>query len=378
MPKILLINWRCPRNPLAGGAEIYAYEIFKRIKDRGYEITYLAERFPDSKEEEEIEGIRILRIGNKWTFNFSVYRNINEIVENNNFDLVIDDLNKIPFYSPYFLKNRIPVLALVMHLFRNVIFSETNIFFGSYVYLTESLIPLIYKNNYFACLSQSTKEDLLKLFKNKKEIEEKIYIISPGIDFNKYKPDFSKKKERIICHVGRLKKYKSVHHLIYAVKILKEKIDNFKVLIVGEGDDKERLMKLVKKLNLSKIIEFTGYVSEEEKINIYQTSLFLVENSIKEGWGLIVLEANACGIPVISANTPGLKETVIDGETGFFYSYGDINMLAEKMKILLENDSLREEMGKKALAWAKNFTWEKSADLMKELIEKVLNYESSN
>ncbi|MEO0135526.1 MAG: glycosyltransferase family 4 protein, partial [candidate division WOR-3 bacterium] len=310
MSKILLINWRCPKNPLAGGAEIYAYEIFRRIKE--HEITYLAERFPESKEEEEIEGIRIIRMGNKWTFNFSVYRNINEIVDKYNFDLVIDDLNKIPFYSPYFLKKKIPVLALVMHLFRKAIFSETNIFFGSYVYLTESLIPLVYKNNYFACLSQSTKEDLLRLFKNNKEIEEKIYVIPPGIDLDRYKPDFSKKRERIICHVGRLKKYKSIHHLIYAVKILKERnINNFKVLIVGEGDDKERLMKLVKKLNLTDIIEFTGYVSEEEKIDIYQRSLFLVENSIKEGWGLIVMEANACGTPVISAMAPGLKETVI-------------------------------------------------------------------
>ncbi|MEO0112908.1 MAG: glycosyltransferase family 4 protein [candidate division WOR-3 bacterium] len=377
MSKILLINWRCPKNPLAGGAEIYAYEIFRRIKE--HEITYLAERFPESKEEEEIEGIRIIRMGNKWTFNFSVYRNINEIVDKYNFDLVIDDLNKIPFYSPYFLKKKIPVLALVMHLFRKAIFSETNIFFGSYVYLTESLIPLVYKNNYFACLSQSTKEDLLRLFKNNKEIEEKIYVIPPGIDLDRYKPDFSKKRERIICHVGRLKKYKSIHHLIYAVKILKERnINNFKVLIVGEGDDKERLMKLVKKLNLTDIIEFTGYVSEEEKIDIYQRSLFLVENSIKEGWGLIVMEANACGTPVISAMAPGLKETVIDGETGFFYPYGDVDTLAEKMKILLINDNLREEMGKKAIDWAKNFTWEKSANLMKELIEKVLRYESSN
>lgn len=376
MPKILLINWRCPKNPLAGGAEIYAYEIFRRIKD--YEITYLAERFPESKEEEEIEGIKILRIGNKWTFNFSVYKNINEIVKKNNFDLIIDDLNKIPFYSPSFLKKKIPVLALVMHLFRKAIFSETNIFFGSYVYLTESLIPLVYKNNYFACLSESTKEDILKLFKNK-EIEEKIYIIPPGIDLDKYKPDFSKKKERVICHVGRLKKYKSVHHLIYAVKILKEKnIDDFKVLIVGEGDDKERLMELVKKLNLTKTIEFTGYVSEEEKIDIYQSSLFLVENSIKEGWGLIVMEANACGTPVISAKTPGLRETVVDGETGFFYPYGEIDILVEKMKILLENDNLREEMGKKAVNWARNFTWEKSANLMKELIDKILKYEPSN
>lgn len=373
MPKILLINWRCPKNPLAGGAEIYAYEIFRRIKN--YEITYLAERFPESKEEEEIDGIRILRIGNKWTFNFSVYKNINEIVEKNNFDLVIDDLNKIPFYSPYFLKKKVPVLVLVMHLFRNAIFSETNIFFGSYVYLTESLIPLIYKNNYFACLSQSTKEDLLKLFKNK-EIEERICVVPPGIDLNKYKPDFSKKKERIICHVGRLKKYKSIHHLILAVKILKEKnIDNFKVLIVGEGDDKKRLIKLVKKLNLTKIIEFTGYVSEEEKIDIYQRSLFLVENSIKEGWGLIVMEANACGTPVISAKTPGLKETVIENETGFFYSYGDVNTLAEKMRILLEKDNLREEMSKKAINWARNFTWEKSANLMRDWIERALKYE---
>lgn len=376
MPKILLINWRCPKNPLAGGAEIYAYEIFRRIRKMGYEVTYLAEKFPESKEEEEMEGIKIIRMGRKWTFNFSVYRNINEIIENEKFDLVIDDLNKIPFYSPYFLKKKAPVLALVMHLFRSSIFSETNIFFGSYVYFTESLIPYIYKNNYFACLSESTKEDLQKLFK---DLKKKIYIVPPGIDLTKYKPDFSKKRERIICHVGRLKRYKSVRHLIYATKILKDRnINDFKILIVGEGDDKKRLMNLTKKLNLTKIIEFTGYVSEEKKIDIYQRSLFLIENSVKEGWGLIIMEANACGTPVISAKSPGLKDTVIDGETGFFYPYGVIERLAEKMRVLLENDKLREEMEKKAIRHARNFTWEKSASLMKELINLAIRNEESN
>jgi glycosyltransferase involved in cell wall biosynthesis len=370
MLRLLLINWRCPKNPLAGGAEVYAYEIFSRLAKKGYKITYLAER-SHLPEEEVIGGIRFLRIGGKNTFNFSVYRTLPGIVAENHFDLIIDDLNKIPFYSPYFVKD-IPVLVVLMHLFRKAIFKETSLLAGLYVYLTENLIPYIYKNNFFAVLSESTKRDLVNLFN--RDIQTRIRVIPPGIDAQFYKPDPNQKRERIILHCGRLKRYKSTDHLLLATKVLIKRRRDFRVVIVGDGDDLPRLKSLARDLGVADIVDFTGFISEAEKLTLYQKALFLVENSIKEGWGLIVIEANACGTPVISARSPGLIDAVREGKTGLFYDYGNIEELAEKMNFLLDNDKVRDRMGKEGRLWAEGFSWEKASQEMEDLIQEVLRH----
>lgn len=364
--RILVVNWRCVKNPLAGGAEIYLQEICRRLVQRGYEITLLAERFAGSALEEDIDGIRVKRLGGKWTFNWSVYRHIGALVREGNFDIVIDDLNKVPFYSPWFTDK--PVLVLLMHLFRKSIFREAIAPFALYVYLTESLIPLAYKNCLFAVLSESSKGDVVRLGVARQQIT----VVPPGTDFARYQPDPGVKKEPVVLHVGRLKKYKSTEQLFYAARLLKDKGRVFRVVVVGTGDDLPRLEALVEKLGLGEIVHFTGYVPEEEKIQWYQRSALLVESSIKEGWGLIVIEANACATPVVVARSPGLVDSSRDGVNGFFYDYGDIVQLAEKIDLLLTDEALRNRLGAQAVSWARQWTWEGAADKIETLIKETV------
>ncbi|MEO0072824.1 MAG: glycosyltransferase family 4 protein [candidate division WOR-3 bacterium] len=366
--RILIINWRCIKNPLAGGAEIYLQEIFKRLVAQGYAVCQLATKYPGAQDEETIDGIKIIRIGTPNTFNFAVYRELPHILEAENFDLVIDDLNKIPFYSPWLTKK--PVLALMMHLFRGSIFKEVPFPLASYVYLTESLIPLCYKNNYFGTLSESSKQDLIKMGIR----AEKISVIPPGIDLTRYKPDLSLKTEKLILHVGRLKRYKSIEHLLYATKELSKKRDDFQVVIVGTGDDETRLKKLTMNLGIQRLVNFTGYVSEEEKLRYYQKATVLVENSIKEGWGMIVIEANACGTPVIAARSPGLTDAVCEGVSGYLYEYGNICELTEKLELLLDNETLNRQLGSNAITWAQRFSWDNAAQAMEKLIKETVNH----
>lgn len=367
---ILVINWRCIKNPLAGGAEIYFQEIFKRIVQMGHSVTQLAVSYPNSLNEEVVDGIKIIRFGTKNTFNFAVYRELPHLVRENHYDIVIDDLNKIPFFSPW-LTNK-PVLALMMHLFRTSIFHEVFLPFASYVYLMESLIPLCYKKNNFATLSESSKQDLIKMGIK----PEKIVVIPPGIDLTKYQPNFASKEKNLIIHVGRLKKYKSTEHLIYATQKLINKRKNIKVVIIGDGDDLPRLQSITQKLNLTNWITFTGYLSESEKIQYYQKATLLVENSLKEGWGMIVIEANACGTPVIAARSAGLKDAVLDHKTGFLYDYGNIDELVEKIDWLLSDLEQNQKMAEVAIQWAKNFSWQSAAEKMMSIIEQSIKIKS--
>ncbi len=363
---ISAINWRCIKNPLVGGAEIYFQEIFKRIVNQGHQVTQLAVQFDNAAETEIIDGIKIIRIGTKNTFNFAVYRELPHLLEQDNYDIVIDDLNKIPFYSPWITKK--PVLALMMHLFRTSIFSEVSFPFASYVYLTESLIPWCYKKNNFAALSESSKQDLVNMGIK----PDKIVTIPPGIDLKMYQPNFTIKQPNLIIHTGRLKKYKSTDHLILATKQLVERKKDFRVVIIGDGDDLSRLQELTKKLSLENHVTFTGYISETEKIKYYQQASVLVENSIKEGWGMIVIEANACGTPVVAARSPGLRDAVLDQNTGFLYDYGNINELAQKIEMLVDNPNINRQFAYAGIEWAKNFSWDNAAKDMMKIIKKTV------
>ncbi|MGQ9708613.1 MAG: glycosyltransferase family 4 protein, partial [bacterium] len=275
--RILVVNWRCIKNPLAGGAEVYVQEIFRRLVRRGHKITLLTERFTGSAPREEIDGIQVIRLGGKWTFNFTVYRHIGRIAREGDYDIVIDDLNKIPFYSPLFTDK--PVLVLLMHLFRKSIFREVSPPLAGYVYLTESLIPFAYRRCRFAVLSESSKRDIVRLG----IAPEQVAVVPPGTDFERFKPDPAVKKEPVVLHTGRLKRYKSTDQLLYAARLLKDKGREFRVVIVGTGDDLPRLKSLTARLGLDDVVVFTGFVPEAEKVNWYRRSALLVESSVKEG-----------------------------------------------------------------------------------------------
>ncbi|MBN2536685.1 glycosyltransferase family 4 protein [candidate division WOR-3 bacterium] len=362
--KVLVINWRCARNPLAGGAEIYLQEIFRRLVERGHEVCQLAERYPGSAPEETLDGIRVIRVGGARTFNFAVCRNLRRVVEEGGYDVVVDDLNKIPFYSPRLV--RVPVLVILMHLFRGSIFREAFFPLAAYVWLAESAIPWAYRDCRFTVLSESSKRDVVKLGIR----PERVAVVPPGTDFERFSADENVAREPVVLHVGRLKKYKSTDHLLRAARLLRDRGREFRAVIVGTGDDRPRLEKLAAELELGDTVEFTGFISEDEKVNWYRRSAVLVENSVKEGWGLIVMEANGCGTPVVVARSPGLVDSSRDGVNGLFYEYGNIPDLAEKLDRVLTDDELRGRLGRQAIGWARQWTWDAAADATEQALEQ--------
>jgi len=363
---MLVVNWRCPRNPLAGGAEVYFQEVFSRLVCRGHQVTLLSERFAGSEPEEVIEGIRVIRAGGKFTFNFTAGRQVGRLAESLGADIVIDDLNKIPFYSPWHTKR--PVLAILMHLFRGSIFRETLPPMAAYVWAAETMIPLAYKRCRFAVLSESSKQDTVRVGID----PDRIAVIPPGTDFDRFSPDGSVPREPLVLHVGRLKRYKATDHLLQAARLLEDRGVKSTTVVVGDGDDRPRLEALAAKLGLGAKVRFTGFVPEAEKVNWYRRATALAENSVKEGWGLIVMEANACGTPVVVADSPGLRDSSRDGVNGLVYKYGDVPALAERLERLLSDHALVNRLGQQAIAWARQWTWDGAADAMEKAAETAI------
>lgn len=366
--KILIINWQDITNPYGGGAEVHLHEIFKRIAFMGHDVTLFCCEYDNCKKEELIDGINIIRKGSRNFFNFGVKKFYKEDLSKENFDIVIDDINKIPFYTPRYVKE--PLMAISHHFFGSSIYRETNPISGTYVYLSEKLVDFVYKNTPFVVVSQSTLDEFISRGFNKTNFE----IVYNAIEQEQFPMRVSQKNEYpTITYFGRLKKYKSPDHLINAFSIIKKTFKDAQLYIMGRGDYQPKMEQLTKKLGLESSTTFFGYVTEEQKINLLSKSWVAVNTSMKEGWGITNIEANACGTPVISANVHGLKDSVLSGVSGELYQYGNIQELADKILQIINNENNLRKYSEGAVKWAKEFSWDNSAKKMLSIIRKIID-----
>lgn len=359
---ILVVNWQDWENPNAGGAEVHLFEVFSRLIQRGHSVTLLCSRGSKQTRYSEISGFKVLRTGQRANFNFFVPGIINKIVKTYNIDVLCDDLNKIPFYSPWFVKR--PVLAIVHHLFRKTIYRETNPLVASYVYGTESMIPLCYSNVPFVAVSESTAHDLKILGIP----SDNIHVIYNGIPVRN-EIDSVPRERDLLVYVGRIKRYKSIDHFLRAAAIVHRK-HAVRIVVVGDGDALDGLKSVARDLDLP--VEFMGFVNEKEKYRIFSQARIAVQPSVKEGWGLTALEAQSCGTPVVCADSPGLREAVIHRKTGFLYQYGNIDQCAQHMLNLLDDDPLWIRFSEGARAWSKKFSWEAAAHQIGNILEQTV------
>ena len=366
--RILAINWQDIRNPQAGGAEIHITEILTRLVKKGHQAVLFCSGFPGAKSEEVQDGITVIRRGSRFNFNWVLPFTLPKVLKEHELDIVLEDLNKMPFFSP--LLHNIPTLVIIHHFFGTSIFKETNLAFGTYVLLGEKLVPIYYKRFPFLTISNSSKEELIE----RGIPDQNITVISNGINnaFYTYNPGYPKASAPTILYVGRIKKYKGIHFLIEALVKVKEKLPQAELKIVGNGDYLNELKDLTHQLKLDGSVRFTGFVSEEEKIELYRRAWVSVYPSLKEGWGLSNIEANACGTAVAASNVPGLRDSVVDGETGLLFRYGDVDDLAGKLIRVLSDREFVARLSKGGLAWAKKFSWDQTAEKVGELMERVV------
>ncbi len=365
--RILIFNWQDITHPLSGGAEVHLHNIFSRIARRGHEVTLFCSSYPGAQREQVLDGIRIIRQGGRQLFNFHVPLAYLQRFRREPFDVVIDDINKIPFFTPLYVRE--PVVGIVHHLFGRSIFAEANPLVGSYVYLMERWALFFYRlyRIPFFVVSRSTREEM----QGRGFRSGDLHVVHNCVDHELHRPDASRRSGvPLIGYFGRLKKYKGVDQFIRAAALVRASHPELHLVIVGEGDDRPRLERMTVELGLQQIVTFTGYVPETRKVELLQEMWFGVTTSSKEGWGLTVLESNACGTPVIASDVPGLRDAVNNGETGLLYRHGDIEDLAGKIRMLLDDPVQRRRLSDNAIVWAGGFNWDNAAEKTLEILRK--------
>ena len=364
--RILAVNWRDIENPEAGGAEIHLHKILNRLAYKGYEIILVSSKYKGCKNREIIDRIKVIRIGNKYIFNLAFFWYYITKLRNDDFDIIIDDISKIPLCIPFFIRKS-KVVAIVHHIHGKTLFRELPLLVAFCIYIAEKvLIPIFYRKSMVITVSESTRDELFRMGINPKNIR----VIHNGID-NGYTGG-EKSKKPVIIYFGRVKRYKRLDHLLRAFKIVKEVVPEVDLIIAGKGDNYKELITQSKKLGISDSVKFLREVSEEDKIKLLQTAWVFVTTSEKEGWGITVIESNACGTPVIAYNVPGLRDSIKHGYNGLLVEDGNNKALAEAIINALNDKELRKELSRNAIEWAKKFSWDKSTIEFEKVVRNGL------
>lgn len=361
--RLLWLNHRDPLHPAAGGAEVRIREIGKRLVKMGCSVKLVCERWDGSKALEFLDGIQVIRVAGRYGLHLLAPFLLNG---NGNFDIVVDDVaHAVPWFSPFFTRK--PVIGQVHHIHGSVLSLELPPYLARFLALTERELKYAYR--VFVAVSESTRHELIEKFGIPRE---RVFVIPNGVDLEVYRPVCGKFSVPTVLWVGRVKRYKRVDHVLMAFKIVKKALPDSRLIIVGEGDYLPFLKLLSKRLGLRDVV-FTGRVSEAELVRLMAGSWATISASVVEGWCITVTEAAACGTPCVAYDVAGLRDSVKNGKTGFLARGGDVKDLAEKITTILEDDGLRDTLGRNALGYSKQFSWEKTAKEFMSVVERSLN-----
>jgi glycosyltransferase involved in cell wall biosynthesis len=364
---ILVVNWLDRENPLAGGAETHLHEVFGRLAGRGHEVTALVSGWAGCAPRATLDGLDVHRAGRRYTFSLAAPRYWRRHLAPRGFDVVVEDLNKVPLFTPYW--TNAPVVLLVHHLFGRTAFQAGPAPVAAATWLLERPIPLLYAGRPTIAVSESTRADLVRRGLRADDVR----VVPNGIDLEYFCPAPGPRASRpTLLVVGRLKKYKRVDLVVDAVSRLIAEGRDLELLIAGEGDQRSALEAQIARLALGDRVKLLGFVSEAEKRDALRAAWIHVLTSPKEGWGISNLEAAACGTPSIASDSPGLRESVVHGETGLLVPYGDRAALEGAIRTLIDGGALRERMGRRARGFAERFSWDASADGVEAVLRQVV------
>jgi len=365
---ILLVNWQDPENPQAGGAEIHLFELFGRLAARGHRIRMVCSGWLGAARHARVQDVEITRIGDRNSFVLHGRGAIRRALEAEAPDVVVEDVNKLPLYTAG-LTDR-PSYVIVPHLFGTTAFEEVPWWQAAIVWLAERPIPRAYRRSAFHAISESTRDDLVARGVRTSQVR----VIRPGVDLTTYRPrpGLDRTPRPSFLYVGRLQRYKGVGIAIAALAIARRARQDLVLDIAGTGKDRPRLEALARSLGVAETVHFHGFVTHEDKLRLLRTTWAHLFPSVKEGWGMTIIEAAACATPAIASNSPGLRDSVRDGQTGFLVPHGDPDLLARRMLELADDPALVNRLGKQARVFAEGLTWDAAAAATEAHLAQVI------
>jgi len=368
--RILILNWRDMRHPRAGGAENMTHKMARQWVSWGHRVTQFCAAFPGGAAQETIDGVDIVRRGNQFTVHWEAYRHYARLFRGR-YDLIIDEVNTIPFWAPLYARE--PVLMYVHQLARNVWRYEAPFPVSIAGYLSEPLYLQPYRHTPIMTISQSTKDDLRRFGLRgpyhfvPQAVDRKAFTLLPVVE--------SKEPELTLLYVGRIVPSKRVHHIVEALgHIHRSGLATARLWLVGWWDERYHhdIDHRIAALGLKDYVTFFGHLDPTVKEDLIARAHVLVMTSIREGWGVVVTEANALGTPAVVYNVPGLRDSTRDGETGVICKRNTPRSLAQAITQLYVSPAVYARIRARAWDIALEASWDRTARTAWSIIEACL------
>jgi glycosyltransferase involved in cell wall biosynthesis len=357
---VLFLNWRDTTHPEGGGSEVFLERVAADLVARGYRATLLCQAHGTAPAEETTpHGIRIVRRGGRHTvylFAALIYlagalglgalsgRRLGRP------DLIVDVCNGMPFLSRLYARR--PVIALVHHVHRE----QWPMVFGPRVarigwWIESRLAVRVYRNCRYVAVSESTRGELAGLGVDR----DRITVVHNGTP-EVFGPPVPRTTHPSLLVLGRLVPHKRVELALRATALLATELPALELVVAGHGWWDAPLRELAADLGIADRVRFAGFVPEERKHELLCASWLLLLPSLKEGWGLTIVEAGARGTPSVAFRSAGgVVDAMADGQTGVLVA--DEFEFFRATRSLLLDARRRGEMGTAAVAYARRFTW---------------------
>jgi len=328
----------------------------------GHTVEWFSASFPGAAAAEDLDGIRIVRAGRQWTVHWHAFKRYRRTIRSH-FDAVIDEVNTMPFFTPFWA--RIPTFMLIFQLAREVWWYESPFPISAIGYVLEPVYLRGYRHTPVFTISKSTEQDLRGL-----GFSGLITLIPIGIDKVVSVPQ-GKAGTPTFLYVGRLAPSKRIGHMLEALVRFRQAADIGTLWLVGNGSARYRqsLVELAQRLDIEDSVLFLGRVSLQEKHRLMAEAHALLMTSVREGWGLVVTEANACGTLAIVYDVPGLRDSVRNESTGLVVAARP-RALSDAMLRVIGDPQLSARLAAEGQRWSRTFSFDEAARLVGVALEE--------
>ena len=357
--RVLVLSWRDEWHPEAGGSERTLGQVARGLAERGHEVTIATAAYPGRPRDEVDRGVRYRRRGGR----LGVYGKGFLHSTSRGYDVVVDVQNGIPFFAAVVRPRT--TLLVVHHVHREQWPVAVGPLAGRIGWFIESRIsPLVHRASHAVAVSSSTARELTDLG----HPGDRLLVVRNGSDLPESLPPRDDRPGVVV--VSRLVPHKQVEHAIEAVARVRHLHPDLRLRIIGEGYHRHELEALVDRLGLHDHVAFLGRVSDDERDAELARAWVHLLPSLKEGWGLVAVEAAACGTPTLAYRSAGgVNESVVHGVTG--YLCDDQADLERRLDALLSDRSLVERMGMDCGIHAAAHSWKSAVDGFEDALRTV-------